>query len=659
MSAKNSSHLPITEKEIAENMDRANSLLAKVSWKGKGKPAARSTESSSGKWRPSTDYSEASSEKSVSLVKIGKRVSNDPLLYSQNVNHTLLVLRRGVSIGLHLARAYGQAAGLERLVQQNRLGRLTQIQQAEFYDKHHTSSAVGLYGAASYIHWQLEQFEEEAVSGRNLEFPGIPEVDLSNPLKAMECAIFYFGSSVENSGIVNTDLDFVKMALMYFEALAEEIRSRSNSLKHCEFFTQVSYQLQDSDFVLEGFEDMASATVRTVEFNRVNFDDIVGNRAAKHEAKRVAQRLACYDPSVGRNPFMDLGSMSLVRMGYGKPGTGKSLQIAATATLLDDYCQRLNLPFLFWPLPDNLISTFQGGSAERAVAWMKRLQDPDKIIYAPIDDAENNFEDRSRQGVSAGVREVVGVFLRYTEGAYAIRRGNAILEFFTNLPEQIDKAVLSRVQSRFPINGAESREDFLDQDYLWWRKLEEIKSGFVAMKDPSDYNYLDFQKSIGSLTELENSDIEEAELGDRRLSESLDRLRSEHKVNEQDFFAKLYKDVLNVYPFFSSRDVRNIQQQVTNRITDFDMPDEWFENVDLFFSKTYDERVNMLRDLMRDNMKGLSFAEIRLRESFKYLNSLSEIANADREREITRIANSMEYQREASERLSKPIVDTP
>ncbi len=60
-----------------------------------------------------------------------------------------------------------------------------------------------------------------------------------------------------------------------------------------------------------------------------------------------------------------------------------------------------------------------------------------------------------------------------------------------------------------------------------------------------------------------------------------------------------------------------------------------------------------LRDLMRENMKGLSFSEIRQREVFKYLNSLAEIANADREREIERLMHSMEYQGEAARRLER------
>ena len=81
-------------------------------------------------------------------------------------------------------------------------------------------------------------------------------------------------------------------------------------------------------------------------------------------------------------------------------------------------------------------------------------------------------------------------FLRYTEGAYAVNYGNSSIGLFTNLPEMLDKAVISRVQGRFKIDGARTAHDFLDQDHLWWRKLDKTMPDFVNMQDPSNYTYL-------------------------------------------------------------------------------------------------------------------------------------------------------------------------
>ena len=83
-----------------------------------------------------------------------------------------------------------------------------------------------------------------------------------------------------------------------------------------------------------------------------------------------------YDFTAKKNPFQELGGFMPVFMGYGIPGTGKSMLIAAIATRLKEHCDNLDIPFLFHPMPDTLISTFQGGSAEKMVEWMKPLQDP-------------------------------------------------------------------------------------------------------------------------------------------------------------------------------------------------------------------------------------------------------------------------------------------
>ena len=77
----------------------------------------------------------------------------------------------------------------------------------------------------------------------------------------------------------------------------------------------------------------------------------------------------------------------------------------------------IGIPFIFNPLPNAIISTFQGGSGERINAWFRVFHNPKVIVYGPIDDAEQALQDRTMQGVSAGVREVVSGFLVGTEGS--------------------------------------------------------------------------------------------------------------------------------------------------------------------------------------------------------------------------------------------------
>jgi hypothetical protein len=641
------SFLPIKNEQLNEFTPRANALLAKVEWQPKPSVtnAKQPQDSSTPTYRESS-LSPAMVE-SVSLLKLARTISRDEALLSSDVNHAMQKVREGIKIGMYLSKLYTESSGLDRLIEQNQRGGLADAQKAEFRGKYTTASVITVFVTAYYVVAELADYKAEDLGNLQLDFQGVPEVSLQNPVRALQCLLFYYGMYLDSPS-VKTDLEFVKMTQIYFRAVLDELKTRERSFEYTEAFTNQSYKLEHGDFHVRGFEVDTIGGETSMEFNRVELSSIVGNREAKHSARRLVERLLCYDVATKRNPFNDLGGFPTLRMGYGKPGTGKSLQIAATATMLSDYCKMLNIPFLFWPMPDTIVSTFQGGSAERMVAWMKPLRDATKIIYAPIDDGENNLEDRTRQGVSAGVREVIGVFLRYTEGAYALNHGNTAIEIFTNLPDQIDKAVLSRIVARFAIDGAEKWEDFLDQDHLWWRKYQNIDPSFIAMNDPKEYTYLAAQALLSSVSELAEESSEPKEESIRLI---FDKVKHQYDIKEHRFFAELYKNVHEAFPFFTSRDVRNIQQAVNNRIMDFEFPQEWFDDPELFFSKDYDTKKNMLTELMKTNMKDLSFADIRLQEAIKYLDNMVRIASVTREQQIDKMVEDVLMRDEVAKRV--------
>lgn len=641
--------LPIKQEQLEEFTRRANGFLAKVEWRPKPGVLPADTSAPGDPNRPSYRESSISmpSAESASLLKTARHVSGDEALLTDDINHTLHAVREGLKLGMYLSKLYTESSGLDRLIEGNRRGSLTDPEKVEFRGKYVTASAITVFVPAYYTVQELSKYKTEDVANIQLEFNGIPELSLQNPVQALQCMLFYYVMYLDTPS-VRTDLDFVKMSLLYFRGILDELKLREDSLEYTEAFTNKAYKLEDGDFSLNGFNVDISGAEVSMEFNRFELDKIVGNKEAKHAARRLAERLLCYDFEAKKNPFQELGGFATLRMGYGKPGTGKSLQIAATATMLYDRCQELGYPFLFWPMPDTIVSTFQGGSAERMVNWMRPLSDPTKIIYAPIDDGENNLEDRTRQGVSAGVREVIGVFLRYTEGAYAVNHGNSAIDIFTNLPDQIDKAVLSRVVERFAVDGAETFEDFLDQDYIWWRKYDDVDEAFVDMKDPPDYTYLAAQKLLKNLSSMHAGVLEpETE----RIKVIYDQVAAQHDITEHAFFATLYQRVLEQFPLFASRDVRNIQKAVGSRVMDFDLPDEWLDNPELFFKKPYSEKKNMLTELMHANMQGLSFAEIRQQETVQYLDNMVRIASVTRDRKIDEMVEDSLLRDEVAERV--------
>jgi AAA+ superfamily predicted ATPase len=579
---------------------------------------------------------------SKTILALKKRLLPDSIAIPVHLNQTLLAVQEGLTLGIWIKDSYYDSSGLSSL--NERKSALDTSGKREFESKMQTATAFQLFATSYKILYDLKPQASDDLSVMKQKFAGIPEVSFSSPLKGIACALFYFDKYLGHPDIVKSDKDVVDFTVVYFEALVDEIQLRKSSLEYTETIVDRTYKLENSDFAVAGWENVFQGTAKSVAFNKIKFEQIVGNKDAKHFARRLTERMLSYDFEAQKNPFQELGGFMPVFMGYGIPGTGKSMLIAAIATRLKEHCDNLDIPFLFHPMPDTLISTFQGGSAEKMVEWMKPMQDPSKIIFAPIDDAENNLQERTAQGVSAGVKEVIGVFLRYTEGAYAVNYGNSSVGLFTNLPEMLDKAVISRVQGRFKIDGARTENDFLDQDYIWWRKFEKTIPDFVNMQNPENYQFLKDQGLAKNMGDILNSVAKPSE---ERVLEAYEKAEKQHKTSEHLFFASLYKEIQKIFPFFSSRDIRNIQSSISLRLTDFDLEQDWFENPEIYFKQKYETKFNMLQELMKSNMKGLDFSEIRRQEVVRYLDNVATIADTDFKRKVDARVNQLNIDLEA------------
>lgn len=566
---------------------------------------------------------------SKTILALKKRLLVDSVAIPLLLNHALFALQEGLTLGIWLKDSYFDASGLSSL--NERKANLEVSQRREYDAKLQTATAFMLHGIAYRILHDLKPIASDDLSVMKNKFVGIPEFSVMSPIKGISCMLYYFDKYLGHPEIITSDAEVVNFTVVFFEAILSEIQLRLSGLEYTETIVDRTYKLENSEFAISGWEHTLEGSAKSVAFHKIRFEEIVGNRDAKHFARRLTERMLSYDFVAKKNPFQELGGFMPVFMGYGIPGTGKSMLIAAIATKLKEHCDALDIPFLFHPMPDTLISTFQGGSAEKMVQWMKPLQDPSKLIFAPIDDAENNLQERTAQGVSAGVKEVIGVFLRYTEGAYAINHGNSSIGLFTNLPEMLDKAVISRVQGRFKIDGARTIPDFIDQDYLWWKKLEETMPNFVNMKNPEHYEFLSEQGLIKNLGEiLDQTD----KPNEGKILELYEQTEAAFATDQHLFFAELFQRIQKSFPFFSSRDIRNIQSAISLRLTDFDLPEAWFADPMIYFKKDYDTKFGMLKELMKQNMKGLNFSDIRRQETVRYLDNVATIADTDFNRKV-------------------------
>ena len=648
---EHNSTFPIKQNELDMLRDEATSYIKSIQWE-QGQRAKNKDKDAKDESillylsRANGNGGATSTSVSKTILELKKRLLPESIAIPIHLNQTLYAVQEGITLGIWIKDSFYDASGLSSLSENK--SALDNSGKREYESKMQTATAFMLFSTAYKILHDLQTVASDDLSVMKNKFAGIPEVSLMSPLKGISCALFYYDKYLGHPEIVKTDKDVVDFTVVYFEALIAEIQMRKSSLEYTETILDRTYKLENSDFAVAGWDNIFQGTAKSIEFNKIQFEQIVGNRDAKHFARRLTERMLSYDFTAKKNPFQELGGFMPVFMGYGIPGTGKSMLIAAIATRLKEHCDNLDIPFLFHPMPDTLISTFQGGSAEKMVEWMKPMQDPSKLIFAPIDDAENNLQERTAQGVSAGVKEVIGVFLRYTEGAYAVNYGNSSIGLFTNLPEMLDKAVISRVQGRFKIDGARTEHDFLDQDHLWWRKLDDTMPDFVNMQGPENYSYLQDQglaKNMGEIFKVSDKPTEE------RVLEAYDKIEGSFKTNQHLFYANLYKEIQKIFPFFSSRDVRNIQSAVSLRLTDFDLEEDWFENPELYFKKDYETKFNMLQELMRSNMKGLDFSEIRRQEVVRYLDNVATIADTDFKRKVDARVNQLNIDTEAREQF--------
>ncbi|MBT8324907.1 MAG: ATP-binding protein [Winogradskyella sp.] len=651
---QHSSTFPIKRSELDMLREEASSYLKSVQWeqgqRAKNKSKEPKEESILLYLSRANNGSKSSDVVSVSKTVLGlkKRLLPESVALPVYLNQTLFAVQEGITLGLWIRDSYYDASGLSSL--NERKSTLDSNGKREYESKLHTATAFMLFSIAYKILNDLKPFASDDLSVMKQKFAGLPEVSIWSPIKGVSCNLFYYDKYLNHPEIIKSDKDVIDFSVVFFEALIAEIQLRKSTLEYTETIVDRTYKLENSEFAVSGWNNVFEGVAKSVEFNQIQFEQIVGNKDAKHFARRLTERMLSYDFTEKKNPFQELGGFMPVFMGYGIPGTGKSMLIAAIATRLKEHCDRLEIPFLFHPMPDTLISTFQGGSAEKMVEWMKPLQDPTRLIFAPIDDAENNLQERTAQGVSAGVKEVIGVFLRYTEGAYAVNYGNSAIGLFTNLPEMLDKAVISRVQGRFKIDGARTENDFLDQDHLWWRKFNKTIPDFVNMDDPEGYDYLSDQGLARTLGDILKKVSEPSE---KRVKQVFNTVEKLHEANDHMFYATLYKDIQDIFPFFSSRDVRNIQSAISLRLTDFDLEEEWFSNPDLYFKQDYDTKFNMLRELMKSNMKGLNFSDIRRQEVIRYLDNVATIADTDFNRKVEARVNQLNIEAEARNQISK------
>lgn len=582
------------------------------------------------RFRPTTPGLVTQSNARPDGVHIIKRINaaddDDPL--TSPLQATVLhSMRRALATSEVVAEMYGHQTGLQELMRDNFGGVMNKAKGGEFEELLAAASLVSLHVFANMLSYLLSSAD---VDGAGIEIGEVEEILTDNPPMALHGALWELDQDI--ALYADTDHKLIAVVLAFCEKLMEKVALRAHVTPRLEAFTSVSFRVEADDFTINGFTPAHhnKTSKLTMTFKKPN--EVVGNHIAKYQAMKLSKMLMAYDFERKLNPFAELGGFIFTFMGDGKPGTGKTTLIQMMAGLINDYCQNAGYAFQYQNLSTDSIDSYQGKSAQNAKAFINNVIDPNVIGFGTIDDIDQLAGKRGDRQSSAGQLEITAVLMESFAGANTVVRGNCTFGMFSNYPENVDDALRQRAGARFLVDGPQTRDDYIDILHLLMGKNHKIPLG-----DHELFAAQEIKKAVAASYDSHSRPQEEA------LLNVFDRVHS--KIGELDTIAKMgeyLKAIQEADERFTGRAIKNITDAVKVRAMDFELPDEWMEKPDLFLTKDYETKRDMIADLAQPITVEMVIQEInRYADSeFRYADKSDEIAieNAVREMERMEVA---------------------
>ncbi|MEL6465236.1 MAG: ATP-binding protein [Pseudomonadota bacterium] len=548
----------------------------------------------------------------VQLMATIEGADDDDALMSPVQATALNALRRAIAIALAVAENYASLSGLGDLKRANLEGALPAARKTEFAELLAAEALITLYVYGNATAYLLSSHQTEAT----VEVGEVEELLTDNGQTALHGALWELDQDIAVHA--PDDAHLVATITAFAEALMEKVSLRAQNAPRLAPFTGASWHVEADDFTIQGFTPATKAKTQTLTMTFKKPHEVVGNHIAKYQAMKLAKMLMAYDFERRLNPFAELGGFIFTFMGDGKPGTGKTTLIQMMAGLINEYCQVAGYAFRYQNLSTDNIDSYQGKSGQNAKAFINNVLDPGAIGFGTIDDIDQLAGKRGDRQSSAGQLEITAVLMESFAGANTVVRGNCTFGMFSNYPENVDDALRQRAGARFLVDGPQTREDYIDILALLMGKNHDIPMGAHEL-----FSAQEIKKAVTASFDSHNRPHEAG------LLNVFDRVHSD--IGELDTIAKLgtyLKAIQQADERFTGRAIKNITDAVKVRAMDFELPDEWMENPDLFLFKTYDEKKAMIEDLRVPITVDMVVQEInRYADSeFRYADKSDEVA---------------------------------
>ncbi len=529
-------------------------------------------------------------------------------------------LRRAIAIALAIGEGYGERTGLVELKKMNLAGSLPRDKAADFSELLAAEALIVLGVFANAAAFLLAGQAGEI----SVEVGSVDEVLTDNALTALHGALWELDQDIAD--FTTEEPRLIPTIVAFAEQLMEKVALRAQTAPRLAPFTSVNTRVEADDLTISGFTPArrARGTTLTMQFKEPH--QVVGNHIAKYQAMKLSKMLMAYDFDRKLNPFAELGGFIFTFMGDGMPGTGKTTLIQMMAGLIHGYCEVAGYPFRYQNLSTESIDSYQGKSAQNAKAFINGVIDPNVIGFGTIDDIDQLAGKRGDRQSSAGQLEITAVLMESFSGANTVVRGNCTFGMFSNYPENVDDALRQRAGARFLVDGPKTREDYIDILALLMGKNHDIPLGEHEL-----YAAQEIKKAVAESFE---SHAKPHEDGLFKVYERVSR-----DIGTLDTIAKLgtyLKGIQETDPRFTGRAIKNITDAVKVRAMDFELPDEWMEEPELFLFRDYDTKKAMIEELRQPITIEMVIQEInRYADSeFRYADKSDEAAIANMVREF-------------------------
>ena len=639
--------MEIKEEEIRKHYDAAFQLLTSFEHaprlakaQASGVPVAERSPGIPGRRRfrsTTPGLSATGSRQPATGVRLMDRIQTideeDPL-ESETEAHVIRALRRALSVAAAVGELFGEQTPLNQLKQQNLHGKLADAQSVEFTELLASATLVKLFTFANMTAFLIADILDGAQAGET-DVGALEEILLDNPSLGIRGALWELDQKI--AVFASDDPKLVAVVNAFAETLMEEVQRRQKRGRMLEVFTSHSFRIEADEFDIDGFVPATRTKSTSLVMAFKKPEEVVGNHIAKYQCLKLAKMLMAYDFTRQLNPFAELGGFIFTFIGDGKPGTGKTTLIQMMAGLLSDYCAVAGYPFRYENLSADSIDSYQGKSAQNAKAFIRSIVDTKVIGFGTIDDIDQVAGKRGDRQSSSGQQEITATLMESFGGANTVVRGNCTFGMFSNYPENVDDALRQRAGTRFLVDGPQSREDYIDILALLLGKNHDIPIGEHDL-----FSNQEIKRAVAASYEKHNLPQEKA------LREIFDRVLGE--VGEFDTIAKIgtyLKAIQEADERFTGRAIKNVTDAAKVRSMDFELPDEWMENPELFLRKDYDTKMAMIKELIQPITPAMVLQEVN-----RYADSEFRYSGTSDEAAIDGMVRDMRLRQEAQRRFT-------